>query len=195
MNKKLLLSSIIVFSGISFVAHADSSVSKAPTVPPTIQNNFGAWKASCTYAPATRTASLCIAAQQLTMQQDGKSVALGMVIVARAASTKEPITTRPYELSLMVPLGFDLTKLPTLTMDNGKPLNLPYLVCNASGCLATTQTTPSTMAGLKTAETGHIRVTRVPSQGGGTVTINYSMNHFSDALGALETWATQKAPS
>ena len=163
--------------------------------PITTQQTFGAWQANCTYAPATRAASLCVAAQQLSMQQQGKAVPLGMVIVARAATDKVAITARPYELSVMTPLGFDLTKPATLSMDNGKPVSLPYLVCNASGCLSTLQATPAMIAALKAGKTGHIRVSRVPAQGGGTVTINYDMSHFSDAFGAIETWSSQKAPA
>ncbi|WP_404820904.1 invasion associated locus B family protein, partial [Komagataeibacter rhaeticus] len=41
--------------------------------PITTQQTFGAWQANCTYAPATRAASLCVAAQQLSMQQQGKA--------------------------------------------------------------------------------------------------------------------------
>ncbi|ARW18337.1 invasion associated locus B family protein [Komagataeibacter europaeus] len=199
-----------VLTGVSHAAGTAAAPSTAPSPtkgastspqapaqpsPITTQQTFGAWQANCTYAPATRAASLCVAAQQLSMQQQGKAVPLGMVIVARAATDKMAITARPYELSIMTPLGFDLTKPATLSMDNGKPVSLPYLVCNASGCLSTLQATPAMITALKAGKAGHIRVSRVPAQGGGTVTINYDMSHFSDAFGAIETWSSQKAPA
>ncbi|MFT9142804.1 invasion associated locus B family protein [Acetobacter orientalis] len=177
---------------------AQSANAAAPAMQPspiTMQQDFGPWHASCSYMPATHTATACVVSQQLSMQQQGRTIPIGMVIVGHSVNVATPVLSdRPYEVSLMTPLGFDLTKPSTLTLDSAAPLSMPYIMCTTSGCLSSVQATPTLMASLRGAKDGHIRVAHVAAQGGDVVTINYKMAHFLDALIAVEAWEKVKTP-
>ena len=198
----------VAIAGICSPAHASVASRQAPPPattaraapvqpsPVTMQQNFGSWHASCSYMPTTHVATMCVVSQQLSMQQQGRAVPLGMVIVGHSVGTDGvPLADRPYELSVMTPLGFDLTKPATLTLDAAPPLSMPYIVCSASGCLSSLQATSAMIAGLRGAKEGHIRVTRIPAQGADVVTINYDMAHFLEAFTAIEAWSHLKTPS
>lgn len=190
-------SALAAISSKQAAVSAPAAHSAAPMQPSpiTMQQDFGAWHASCSYMPATHSATLCVVSQQLSMQQQGRNIPIGMVIVGHSINAS--ITTladRPYELSIMTPLGFDLTKPATLTLDAATPLSMPYIMCSTAGCLSTVQATPAIIASLRGAKDGHIRVSHVSAQGGDVVTINYKMAHFLDALLAVESWEKLKTP-
>ncbi|WP_215755220.1 invasion associated locus B family protein [Acetobacter sp. P5B1] len=182
------------------VKSALSSASSAPTVSPvTLSGSAGEWTYRCIFPSSAPNAApnVCLAEQRLMMQDAQKqTIPLGGVILARATddAVKNPLSSRPWRLTLMTPLGLSLQQAARLVVGKEAPLTLAWQSCVSSGCLSTLDLTAAQVDMLQHGQTGHIEVNKLA---GGVLTINFTLNGIDSALRTVDGWIarSQSAPA
>jgi len=188
-------------SGILNPAIAQTGPSSSSTQTPaspssvTVSQTFDGWAFRCIYAAHDKAngPALCLAEQDLSAQDHGKTVPLGAVLIGKSEGLHgASLSDAPFRLTLMTPLGFLLTHPVTLAVDGSEPVPFTYQTCTTQGCLSSGEVPPALLASLRHGKTGHLQITKVS---GGMVTINFALVGLSGALAAIDAAAASKAPA
>lgn len=188
----LTWSSVVNAAPAGAVATAAAS-DGAKTSPMVMSGTAGEWGYRCLFPPTNPAAGpqFCLMQQSLMMEgESGKAEALGAVILARATenTVSTPLSSRPWRMTVVVPLAFSLLTQPRLALDGNSPITLRWQSCVSTGCMASLDLTTAQVAEFRAGKNGHIMVDKVV---GGTLTINFVMDGAVAALDQLESWIHQ----
>ncbi|WP_061488371.1 invasion associated locus B family protein [Acetobacter tropicalis] len=179
-----------VLAAVSASAPAKSVASAPIASPTTLSGSAGEWSYRCIFpSSAPNTApTVCIVEQRLMMQDAQKqAVPLGGVILARATEdpVKAPLSTRPWRLTVMTPLGLSLQHEARFAIGKSAPFSLAWQSCVSSGCLSTLDLTAEQVDALRHGQAGHIEANKLA---GGILTINFALTGVDVALKTTEGW-------
>ncbi len=127
-----IIASTALAAAIVFVQPGELRAQAAPEPP-------AAWRVECTGDGKTLE---CRAVQQIFQLPNRQLIA--SVVVRYAPETKGP------QMSLLLPLGLNLTEGISLKVDNGPPDHQPIQTCNNSGCLVTMVPNDKFLAAMRT---------------------------------------------
>jgi invasion protein IalB len=181
-------------AGRTATTPSTAATASAPS-PVTVSQAFSGWAFRCIYAAhdIANGPALCLAEQDLSAQDHGKTVPLGAVLIGKSQGLKGvTLADAPFRLTLMTPLGFLLTHPVTLAADGSAPVSFTYQTCTTQGCLSSGDVPPALLASLRHGKTGHLQITKLS---GGTVTINFALTGLAGALAAIDAVAASKAPA
>ncbi|MFT8815085.1 invasion associated locus B family protein [Acetobacter fabarum] len=184
-----LTSTLFVSSGYA-AATTKAITSLAATSPVTLSGSVGEWTYRCVFPSDTPSVApnICIIEQQLITQDVHKqTIPLGSVFLARSSDDpiNNPLSSRPWHLTLMTPLGLSLKNNPRLIVDKTAPFTLAWQSCVTSGCLSTLDLNKDQVDALRHSHTGHIEIDKLA---GGVFTINFTLEGVDVALKTLENW-------
>jgi invasion protein IalB len=126
-----LVASMVVAAALTLTP-AGAASAQSPETP-------AAWRVECTGDGKTLE---CRAIQQI-FQRDTRQL-VASVAVRYAPETKGAM------MSLLLPLGLNLTEPVSIKVDNGPPERQPIQTCSNSGCLVTTGLNDKFLAAMRT---------------------------------------------
>lgn len=146
----LTWSSVVNAAPAGAVATAAAS-DGAKTSPMVMSGTAGEWGYRCLFPPTNPAAGpqFCLMQQSLMMEgESGKAEALGAVILARATenTVSTPLSSRPWRMTVVVPLAFSLLTQPRLALDGNSPITLRWQSCVSTGCMASLDLTTAQVA-------------------------------------------------
>jgi invasion protein IalB len=127
------LAASMVLAGAIILMQAGQLRSQAAPEPP------GAWRVECTGDGKTLECRAIQQIFQLPSRQLVASVAVRYVPETKGAT-----------MSLLLPLGLNLTEPVLIKVDNGPPERQPIQTCNNAGCLVTMATNDKFLAAMRT---------------------------------------------
>lgn len=168
-------------------AHSRSSGAAKPTEPKLFAQSYGSWVYRCVQVtPEGKSAvTSCQVVQEMVLHRKGHTVPLVTLAFAKEGD-KQP----GYVLNAVTPLGVLLPPGVSFWADDQSPVTAVLDVCEANGCLALRQPSEGLTAELRDGKQGHAKLSLL---NGHTVTVNFSLNGFSDALAALDKGALPPA--
>lgn len=193
---KLLFSTLVFTFITKYVFAATSAKTTAPIAassPITLSGAIGEWTYRCIFPSDTPNVApnICITEQQLITQDVHKqTIPLGSVFLARSSDDpiNNPLSSRPWHLTLMTPLGLSLKSNPRLIVDKTAPFTLAWQSCVTSGCLSSLDLNKDQVDALRHSHTGHIEIDKLA---GGVFTINFTLEGVDVALKTLENWISR----
>ncbi|WP_336763390.1 invasion associated locus B family protein [Asaia sp. VD9] len=173
----------------SFAATEKAPAANTPAASPaTVSGSVGNWTYRCIYPAGSMNAApnICTVEQRLFKQEpDKKDVPIGGIILAKATpdAIKMPISSRPWRLTLMTPLGLSLVTPARLVTDTSAPLTLAWQSCIPTGCLSVLELTDLQARALRHGKQGHMQINKLLD---GVLTINFALDGLDNAMAATE---------
>ena len=127
-----IVASMAAAAAVAFMQPGELRAQAAPETP-------AAWRVECT---GDGKSLECRAIQQI-FQRDTRQL-VASVAVRFAPEAKAGV------MSILLPLGLNLTEPVLIKVDNGPPERQPIQTCNNSGCLVTMTATDKLLAAMRT---------------------------------------------
>lgn len=161
------------------VARAAVTYSATPPAQKLYEKTYGSWIYRCAEVTASgqKPVKSCQVFQQMVVKKDGHDIPLATLIFEKANHQAG------YDLSAVLPLGILLPAGVSFSTDTGSPITKAVDFCTEGGCVIIPQSSEGLVDELKDGKDGHIQFIYM---NGRKITVNFSLNGFSDAMNAFD---------